>query len=75
VLIGLILWFTIGYEGFIMANITERVPDDTEIEAMTSPRNSKSGENLQHKRQVKRRLEDYLEQAQLRKAIGDDDFF
>lgn len=58
-----------------MANLSERVPDDTEIEAMTSPRNPKSAENLRHKRQVKRRLEDYLEQAQLRKAIGDDDFF
>ncbi|WP_226413119.1 PA3496 family putative envelope integrity protein [Shewanella sp. HL-SH8] len=58
-----------------MANITERVPDDTEIEAMTSPRSAKGAENLQHKRQVKRRLEDFLEQAQLRKAIGDDDFF
>ncbi|MCL1142290.1 PA3496 family putative envelope integrity protein [Shewanella gaetbuli] len=58
-----------------MANINERVPDDTEIDAMTSPRNAKSAENLRHKRQVKRRLDDYLEQAQLRKAIGDDDFF
>lgn len=58
-----------------MANITERVPDDTEIEAMASPRSAKGAENLQHKRQVKRRLEDFLEQAQLRKAIGDDDFY
>ncbi|MCL1084077.1 MAG: hypothetical protein V7771_14915 [Shewanella psychromarinicola] len=58
-----------------MANLTERVPDDTEMDAMTTPRNVKSAEALQHKRQVKRRLEDFLEQAQLRKAIGDDDFF
>ncbi|ABE53947.1 conserved hypothetical protein [Shewanella denitrificans OS217] len=58
-----------------MANLTERVPDDTEIEAMTTPRNSKSAESIQHRREVKRRLEDYLERAQLRKAIGDDDFF
>ncbi|MBB1268208.1 PA3496 family putative envelope integrity protein [Shewanella sp. SR44-3] len=58
-----------------MANLTERVPDDTEIEAMTTPRNSKSAESIQHRREVKRRLEDYLERIQLRKAIGDDDFF
>ena len=58
-----------------MANLTDRVPDDTEIDAITAPRNVKSAENLQHKRQIKRRLEDFLEQAQLRKAIGDDDFF
>lgn len=58
-----------------MANITERVPNDTEIDAMTTPRNVKLAETLQHKRQIKRRLEDFLEQAQLRKAIGDDDFF
>ncbi|WP_167496055.1 MULTISPECIES: PA3496 family putative envelope integrity protein [Shewanella] len=58
-----------------MANLTDRVPDDTEIDAMTAPRNVKSAETLLHKRQVKRRLEDFLEQAQLRKAIGDDDFF
>ena len=58
-----------------MANLSERVLDDTEMDAMTTPRNVKSAETLQHKRQVKRRLEDFLEQAQLRKAIGDDDFF
>jgi hypothetical protein len=65
----------VKHEGFVMANLTERVPDDTEIEAMTTPRNSKSAESIQHRREVKRRLEDYLERAQLRKAIGDDDFF
>ncbi|MBB1437517.1 hypothetical protein H5202_02295 [Shewanella sp. SG41-4] len=58
-----------------MANLSERVPDDTEMDAMITPRNVKSAETLQHRRQVKRRLEDFLEQAQLRKAIGDDDFF
>jgi hypothetical protein len=58
-----------------MANFTDRVPDDTEIEAMTTPRNVKSAESLQHRRQIKRRLEDFLERAQLRKAIGDEDLF
>jgi hypothetical protein len=58
-----------------MANLTDRVPDDTEIDSMVTPRNSKSAESLQHRREVRRRLEDFLEKAQLRKAIGDDDFF
>ena len=56
-----------------MAHIIEVVPNDTEIEAMTTPRNSKSAENMQHKREVKRRLEDYLERAELRRALGEDD--
>jgi hypothetical protein len=58
-----------------MANLTDRVPDDTEIDSMVAPTNSKSAESLQHRREVRRRLEDYLEKAQLRKAIGDDDLF
>lgn len=58
-----------------MANLTDRVPDDTEIESMVTPKNAKSAESLQHRREVRRRLEDYLEKAQLRKAIGDDDLF
>jgi hypothetical protein len=58
-----------------MANLTDRVPDDTEIDSMVAPTNSKSAESLQHRREVRRRLEDYLEKAQLRKTIGDDDFF
>lgn len=58
-----------------MAHITEVVPNDTELEAMTTPRNGKAAENLQHKREVKKRLEDYLERAELRRALGDDDLF
>ncbi|ABI37622.1 PA3496 family putative envelope integrity protein [Shewanella xiamenensis] len=58
-----------------MAHITEVVPNDTEIEAMTTPRNSKAAEAMQHKREIKKRLEDYLERAELRRALGDDDFF
>lgn len=57
-----------------MARINEHVPDETEIDAMVTPKNMKAAENLKHRRQIKRRLEDYLESAQLRKAIGDDDF-
>ncbi|MGL5668583.1 MAG: PA3496 family putative envelope integrity protein, partial [Shewanella sp.] len=54
-----------------MAHITEVVPNDTEIEAMTTPRNSKAAEAMQHKREIKKRLEDYLERAELRRALGD----
>jgi hypothetical protein len=56
-----------------MAHINEVVPDDTELEAMTTPRNSKSAESLQHRREIRRRLEDYLERAELRRALGEDD--
>ncbi|ARD20982.1 MULTISPECIES: hypothetical protein [Shewanella] len=55
-----------------MANITESIPNDTEIDAMVSPRNKRSAEIIERKRQVKRRLDDYLEQAELRKSLGDD---
>ncbi|MCE9685870.1 MULTISPECIES: PA3496 family putative envelope integrity protein [Shewanella] len=56
-----------------MAHITEVVPDEMELEAMVSPRNRKAAEVMQHKRAVKRRLEDYLERAELRRALGEDD--
>ncbi|WP_119967695.1 hypothetical protein [Shewanella japonica] len=55
-----------------MANITESIPNDTEIDAMVSPRNKRSAEIIERKRQVKRRLDDYLEQAELRKSLSDD---
>ncbi|MFS1424259.1 PA3496 family putative envelope integrity protein [Shewanella sp. 10N.286.48.B5] len=58
-----------------MANITETIPNDTEIEAMVSPKNQRSAEIIERKRQVKRRLDDYLEQAELRKSLGEDDLF
>ncbi|MCK7630748.1 hypothetical protein MZ018_02490 [Shewanella sp. JNE10-2] len=58
-----------------MAHIIEVVPNDTEIEAMTTPRNSKAAEAMQYKREIKKRLEDYLERAELRRALGDDEFF
>ncbi|QSX36778.1 hypothetical protein [Shewanella sedimentimangrovi] len=59
-----------------MAHIVEVVPNDTEIEELTSPRNAQAAKALKHKREVKRRLEDYLERAELRKALGvdEDDF-
>ncbi|MCC4834205.1 hypothetical protein Q4601_10305 [Shewanella sp. 1_MG-2023] len=57
-----------------MANITETIPNDTEIEAMVTPRNKRSAEIIERKRQVKRRLDDYLEQAELRKNLDDELF-
>ncbi|MGL5048142.1 MAG: PA3496 family putative envelope integrity protein [Shewanella sp.] len=58
-----------------MAHIIEVVPNDAELEAMTTPRNSKAAEVMQHRREIKKRLEDYLERAELKRALGDDDFF
>lgn len=55
-----------------MANITETIPNDTEIDAMVSPRNSRSAEIIERKRHVKRRLDEYLAQAELRRSIGDE---
>jgi hypothetical protein len=67
----------INREEFVMAHIVELVPNDAEIEAMTTPKNRQAEKALQHKRQVKRRLEDYLERLELRRAMGldDDDMF
>ncbi|MDF0534727.1 hypothetical protein KDN34_02055 [Shewanella yunxiaonensis] len=56
-----------------MAHIVDVVPDDAEIEAMTVPKNRQAERVLKHRREVKRRLEDYLERMQLRKALGLDD--
>ncbi|GGZ09585.1 MULTISPECIES: PA3496 family putative envelope integrity protein [Shewanella] len=56
-----------------MTHIVDLVPDDAEIEAMTTPKNRQAEHALKHRREVKRRLEDYLERLQLRKALGLDD--
>ncbi|WP_165398981.1 MULTISPECIES: PA3496 family putative envelope integrity protein [Shewanella] len=55
-----------------MANLTEHVPNDTELEEMAKPRNVKKAQALEHKRAVRRKLDDYLEDAQLRRDIEDD---
>lgn len=60
-----------------MARIFEVLPQDSELEELTSPKNAKAAKALKHRREVKRRLDDYLERAELRKALGldeDDDF-
>ncbi|MBT1444153.1 hypothetical protein KJI95_06390 [Shewanella sp. JM162201] len=59
-----------------MARIVEVLPQDSEIEELTSPKNAQAASALKHRREVKRRLDDYLERAELRKALGvdEDDF-
>ncbi|ARD21251.1 MULTISPECIES: PA3496 family putative envelope integrity protein [Shewanella] len=58
-----------------MAEIIEFVPSNTEIDGFEKPSNPKAKEDIQHRREVKRRLEDYLEAQQLKRAMGEDDFF
>ncbi|WP_394130239.1 PA3496 family putative envelope integrity protein [Shewanella maritima] len=58
-----------------MANLADRVPNDAEIDAMATPRNQKAAKALEHKREVRRKIDDYLADVQLRKDIGEDDFF
>ncbi|MFC3186165.1 hypothetical protein ACFOD0_04555 [Shewanella intestini] len=55
-----------------MANLTEHVPNDIELEEMSKPRNIKAAQVLEHKREVRRKLDDFLDNAQLRKDIEDD---
>ncbi|WP_372873060.1 hypothetical protein [Shewanella sp.] len=60
-----------------MARIIEVLPQDSEIEELTSPKNAQAANAMKHRREVKRRLDDYLERAELRKALGlenDEDF-
>ncbi|AQS40381.1 hypothetical protein Sps_05312 [Shewanella psychrophila] len=55
-----------------MAQIIKLVPNDTEIEAFTAPRNPKAADDLQHRREVKKRLEELLAKAELKRAMGGD---
>ncbi|MEL7477646.1 MAG: hypothetical protein AAGJ17_01945 [Pseudomonadota bacterium] len=47
--------------------------DNDDYDAEESSYNDRHTQNA-NKRKVKRRLDDYLEQRQLRKNLGDDDF-
>ena len=58
-----------------MAEIIDLVPNDAEIDAFEKSTNPKVKEDMLHRREVKRRLEDYLEAQQLKRAMGGDDFF
>ncbi|MCC4833153.1 hypothetical protein Q4601_16075 [Shewanella sp. 1_MG-2023] len=58
-----------------MAEIIDLVPNNTEIDGFDKPSTPKAKEDMLHRREVKRRLEDYLEAQQLKRAMGGDDFF
>ncbi|MDR8522184.1 PA3496 family putative envelope integrity protein [Shewanella fidelis] len=58
-----------------MAQTFELVPNDAELEAYTSPKDQQTAEELARKKAVKKRLEDYLEQAQLKRDLSDDEFW
>lgn len=58
-----------------MAQILDFVPNDAEIEALTAPKTKKAADDLAHKKDVKKRLEAYLERTQLKQAMGDDEFW
>ena len=55
-----------------MAQIIELVPNDAEIEAFTAPNNQLAADELKHKREVKKRLEVLLAEAELQRAMGGD---
>ncbi|QYK01824.1 hypothetical protein [Shewanella psychrotolerans] len=55
-----------------MAQLLDVIPNDAEIEAITAPKNPKAACELQHRREVKRRLEERLEEAALKRAMGGD---
>ncbi|ABM01367.1 hypothetical protein SHAM105786_16445 [Shewanella amazonensis] len=56
-----------------MARIVEILPQDSEMEELTSPKNAQAAKALKRRQEVKRRLDDYLERAELKKALGLDD--
>ncbi|WP_179079047.1 hypothetical protein [Shewanella sp. UCD-KL12] len=55
-----------------MAQIIELVPNDAEIEAFTAPKNQQAADEIKHKREVKKRLEELLAEAELQRAMGGD---
>ncbi len=57
-----------------MTQLLDVIPNDAEIEAITKPTNPKDACELQHRREVKKRLEDLLERSELKRAMGDDFF-
>ncbi|ACA88608.1 MULTISPECIES: hypothetical protein [Shewanella] len=55
-----------------MAQMIDLVPDDLEIEAIAQPSNRKEMDDLMRRRNVKKRLEDVLAEAELQRAMGGD---
>ena len=58
-----------------MAQTFDLVPNDVEMEAYTAPKTQQAADELAHKKAVKKRLEAYLEQAQLMRDLSEDDFW
>lgn len=56
-----------------MTQIVDTFTDELEIDFISTQAVSQSEQNLQHKREVKRRLDEYFEQMQLNRALGLDD--
>lgn len=55
-----------------MAQMIDLVPDDLEIEAIAQPSSRKEMDDLMRRRNVKKRLEDVLAEAELQRAMGGD---
>ncbi|BAJ00294.1 hypothetical protein [Shewanella violacea] len=55
-----------------MAQIIELVPNDVEMEAFIAPKNPQAADELQHRREIKKRLEELLAQAELQRAMSGD---
>ena len=49
------------------------VEDDLEMDDMSQPQNPQAAQSMEQKRRLKRRLDDYFEQRELRRALGLDD--
>ncbi|MCF1427864.1 MAG: hypothetical protein LPH21_15765 [Shewanella sp.] len=49
------------------------VQDDLEMDDMSQPQNPQAAQFMEQKRRLKRRLDDYFEQRELRRALGLDD--
>ena len=47
--------------------------DDLEMDDMSQPSNPQAAKSMEQKRKLKRRLDDYFEQRELRRALGLDD--
>lgn len=55
-----------------MTKIIETLPDDNEIEELTNPKNMQAAKKMEQKRTIKRKLDDFIEQMELNKALGTD---
>ncbi|WP_165399028.1 MULTISPECIES: hypothetical protein [Shewanella] len=54
-----------------MAQVINVIPNDAEINAIAQPKNQQAAEELARRKNVKRRLDDYLERQQLKQATDE----